>query len=283
MWLWWVVAGVVGWGVGWGLGWSEVEFLSVDVAAAEYGGVVVGVTVAGVLQWLVLRQRMARAAWWIVASLVSGVVAGGVIYGVGGDAGFSAEVAGDLDVGWVIEAGLYGAVLGVLQWLVLRGQVALSGLWVLASIVGWVVGDPVCSSLMGVRDVKLGRLRGRVRGDYRAGAGVVVASADRPQRQWRRSLLPRAGERTTVDWRWWFWWVLASTVGWAVGGGLSGSLGSIQVGYVGGMTVGAAGAGMLQWLVLRQRIDRAGWWVLATVLVQCRRRWRDRGRGGRRG
>ena len=123
--------------------------MSVDVAAAEYGGVVVGVTVAGVLQWLVLRQRMDRAAWWIVASLVSGVVAGGVIYGVGGDAGFSAEVAGDLDVGWVVEAGLYGAVLGVLQWLVLRGQVALSGLWVVASIVGWVVGDPVCSSLIG--------------------------------------------------------------------------------------------------------------------------------------
>ena len=149
LWLWWVVAGVVGWGVGWGLGWSEVEFMSVDVAAAEYGGVVVGVTVAGVLQWLVLRQRMARAAWWIVASLVSGLVAGGVIYWVGGDAGFTAEVARDLDVGWVVEAGLYGAVLGVLQWLVLRGQVALSGLWVLASIVGWIVGDPVCSSLMG--------------------------------------------------------------------------------------------------------------------------------------
>ena len=148
LWLWWVVAGVVGWGVGWGLGWSEVEFLSVDVAAAEYGGVVVGVTVAGVLQWLVLRQRMARAAWWIVASLVSGIVAGGVIYGVVGDAGFSAEVARDLDVGWVVEAGLYGVVLGMLQWLVLRGQVALSGLWVLASTVGWIVGDPVCSSLM---------------------------------------------------------------------------------------------------------------------------------------
>ena len=148
LWLWWVVAGVVGWGVGWGLAWSEVEFWSVDIAAAEYGGVVVGVTVAGVLQWLVLRQRMVRAAWWIVASLVSGVVAGGVIYWVGGDAGSTAEVATDLDVGWVVEAGLYGAVLGVLQWLVLRGQVALSGLWVLASTVGWIVGDPVCSSLM---------------------------------------------------------------------------------------------------------------------------------------
>ena len=73
-------------------------------------------------------------------------------------------------------------------------------------------------------------------------------------------------ERTPVDWRLWLQWMLASTVGWAVGGGLSGSLGSIQVGYVGGMTVGATGAGVLQWLVLRQRIARAGWWVLATML-----------------
>ncbi len=148
LWLWWVVAGVVGWAAGWGLGWSEVEFWSVDIAAAEYGGVVVGVTVVGALQWLMLRRQLAGAAWWIVASLVSGVVAGGVIYGVGGDAGFTAEVTRDLDVGWVVEAGLYGVVLGVLQWLVLRRQVALSGLWVLASTVGWIVGDPVCSSLM---------------------------------------------------------------------------------------------------------------------------------------
>ena len=72
-----------------------------------------------------------------------------------------------------------------------------------------------------------------------------------------------------MDWRLWFWWVLASTVGWAIGGGLSGALGSIQAGYVGGMTVGAAGAGVLQWLVLRRRIDRAGWWVLATALASA--------------
>ena len=75
-----------------------------------------------------------------------------------------------------------------------------------------------------------------------------------------------AGERAPAGWRLWLWWVLASMVGWAVGGGLSGSLGSIQAGYVGGMTVGAAGAGALQWLVLRQRIAGAGWWVLATLL-----------------
>ena len=151
LWLWWVVAGMVGWAAGWGVGWAVVEFLSTDIAVAGYVGVIAGVTVAGVLQWLVLRRQVAQAVWWIVASIVGGAVVGGVIVAVGADTGFAAEaaMARDVDVGWIVEAALYGAVLGVLQWLVLRRQVAMSGWWVLASTVGWVVGDPVCSSLIG--------------------------------------------------------------------------------------------------------------------------------------
>ena len=34
-------------------------------------------------------------------------------------------------------------MLGVLQWLVLRRQVARAGWWVLASTVGWIVGGLV--------------------------------------------------------------------------------------------------------------------------------------------
>ena len=149
LWLWWVVAGMVGWAAGWGVGWAVVESLSMDIAVAGYVGVVAGLTVAGVLQWLMLRRQVAHAVWWIVASIVGGAVVGGVIVAVGADTGFTAEVVRDVDVGWVVEAALFGAVLGVLQWLVLRRQVALSGLWVLASTVGWIVGDPVCSSLVG--------------------------------------------------------------------------------------------------------------------------------------
>jgi len=35
---------------------------------------------------------------------------------------------------------LSGAVTGILQWLVLRGQVSRAGWWVLASTLGWGLG-----------------------------------------------------------------------------------------------------------------------------------------------
>ena len=62
----------------------------------------------GVLQWLVLRRQMARAGWWVVASVVGwlvgwlvawggfGIVSGGGF--VGG--GFVGEVVSEA-VGWV--------------------------------------------------------------------------------------------------------------------------------------------------------------------------------------
>ncbi len=65
-----------------------------------------------------------------------------------------------------------------------------------------------------------------------------------------------------VGWRFWLWWVLASTVGWAVGG----NVGSIVDGSV-AVAMGVAGAGALQWLVLRRQVARAGRWVLASIVA----------------
>ncbi len=80
------------------------------------------------------------------------------------------------------------------------------------------------------------------------------------------------GERAPVDWRLWLWWVLASTVGWGVGGGAVGvalggglSRGIVVTGYV-GMVMGVIAAGALQWLVLRRQVAQAGWWVLASIV-----------------
>jgi hypothetical protein len=53
------------------------------------------------------------------------------------------------DVGWIGGVSLFGTVVGVLQWLVLRRQVARAGWWVLASTVGWVVGMPLGDSVGG--------------------------------------------------------------------------------------------------------------------------------------
>lgn len=83
-------------------------------------------------------------------------------------------------------------------------------------------------------------------------------------------------ERSRVGWGFWFWWVLASTMGWFFG---------FFVGAIGGYAVEpilpnyggaalhaalAAGVGIFQWLVLclvlRWRVSRAGWWVLASTV-----------------
>ena len=86
--------------------------------------VVVGGIVVGVLQWLVLRRQVARAGWWVVASIAAMAVVGVLVVA--------------LDEGAVVAGG--GLVVGALQWLVLRRQVARAGWWVPASGVGWVVG-----------------------------------------------------------------------------------------------------------------------------------------------
>ncbi len=132
LWLWWVLASTMGWAVGRPAGVAVGS--SGDIIMAGYVGVTVGGVVAGVLQWLVLRRQVARAGWWVMASAVAAAIVGVVIFGVG---------VVSVDVGWVVGAGLFGTVLGVLQWrLVLRCRIARAGWWVLASTVGWVAGGP---------------------------------------------------------------------------------------------------------------------------------------------
>ena len=60
-----------------------------------------------------------------------------------------------------------------------------------------------------------------------------------------------------LEWaEWWFWlkWVLVNAVGWALD----------WFGPV-GFTVVWAVVGTAQWLVLRKRVQRASWWVLASA------------------
>ena len=64
------------------------------------------------------------------------------------------------------------------------------------------------------------------------------------------------------------WWVLMSVVGVAIVGVLVFGLGLINkdVGWVLGVAVGWVALGALQWLVLREQVAGAGWWVLANTL-----------------
>lgn len=62
------------------------------------------------------------------------------------------------------------------------------------------------------------------------------------------------------------WWVLASTVGLPMGVALGGAAGSaLEAPAVEAFLV-APSIGAMQWLFLRQRVSRAGWWILASML-----------------
>ena len=83
----------------------------------------------------------------------------------------------------------------------------------------------------------------------------------------RMDVGPRSWRGWLKGWRLWLWWVLANTVGFAVGGsvgtavGLGLSSGPMVRGYV-AVTVAGIAAGVLQWLVLRRQVARAGWWAV---------------------
>jgi hypothetical protein len=76
------------------------------------------------------------------------------------------------------------------------------------------------------------------------------------------------------------WWVLASAAGFAVAGvgfqtavvafgyseGAEGLGSSVVLGLTVVGVLGGAVAGILQWLVLRRQVSRAGWWVLASTV-----------------
>jgi len=85
----WAAACTVGGAVG-GLvfeAFAKADLAEVTIARA-FGGVVfgalVGGFVAGAMQWLVLRQQVYRAGWWVLASTVGGAVAFAVGGAVGG-------------------------------------------------------------------------------------------------------------------------------------------------------------------------------------------------------
>ena len=59
-----------------------------------------------------------------------------------------------------------------------------------------------------------------------------------------------------MDWRWWLWWVLASTVGWAVGGFVSGITNTTAGWAVLGAVYGAITGLALVWQ--RHRLTRIG-------------------------
>lgn len=61
-------------------------------------------------------------------------------------------------------------------------------------------------------------------------------------------------------------WILASAIGWAIGGSIGYFIAPLDPGILTGLVIGAA-AGIAQWLILRQENFWAGWWIPISLIA----------------
>jgi hypothetical protein len=125
----------------------EAAGLDVDSPSGLFAAIIPAViggafgTPFGIAQWLVLRRRLGRASRWIFAAILGYalVFLAGTSLFPGGNAvtlGFAGQVLLGLGLGAAVSL-----PSGLLQWwLVLRGQVAQAGWWVVASLLSWAIG-----------------------------------------------------------------------------------------------------------------------------------------------
>jgi len=103
-------------------------------------GTALGITI-GFAQWLMLRQYVRKAGWWVLAS-----AAGWTIWCLGIAVATALtnlnETVSEVKVAnaiLVAATGSIGLVVGCSQWVVLRRRVRNAGWWILASMAGWAM------------------------------------------------------------------------------------------------------------------------------------------------
>lgn len=145
-WLLWVLASTVGFGLGGAVGTLSFTMGGGLAVVGAVFGALFG-AIGGIAQWLVMRQQVERAGWWIIATLggwaVAGAVGGGVAQAareVVGGGGVPQTISGGYAMGGLAFIVAFVAAGGILQWLVLRRQIVRASLWVALSTFGLFMG-----------------------------------------------------------------------------------------------------------------------------------------------
>jgi hypothetical protein len=89
---WWIIASALGWSAGFSIGAAVAQLLGFSEI---FFGMVVGFIIGaflGILQWLILRQKVLSAGWWVPASILAwtssllyyrpGISGAGAYYGI---------------------------------------------------------------------------------------------------------------------------------------------------------------------------------------------------------
>ncbi len=135
-WLRWVLASFLGFAVGGVVGGFAMFAFDDELWIAGFAlfGAIFGAA-GGAMQWLVLRRHVAQTGGWALATAVCYTLAGITTALI-----FSLPSSAVAVAGLVAFATVAGVAGGILQWLILRRKLARAGWWVLASILGLMVG-----------------------------------------------------------------------------------------------------------------------------------------------
>jgi len=163
-WLQWVlanaVAGFVGGRLGglvvavaWAVSWIDwLRDGAMPEAKAVFMSLPVFGALIGIAQWFVLWGRIRQSGWWVLATIVGGIVGAAVVSPVVlaiGEAVLGAFREGMAKALFGALVGtVFGASVGIMQWLVLRRQVYRAEGWVLASTVAWAVSGAVGTAVV---------------------------------------------------------------------------------------------------------------------------------------
>ncbi len=112
------------------LGWILGRFLLPNLAILT-----VGLSI-GILQWVILRQRLSDSWGWVLATAVGISLASlfNLVF-IPTEMSFSA--------GFVL-----GICVGAAQWLIIRTKVEWSGWWIVINIVAWTTGIAFISGFL---------------------------------------------------------------------------------------------------------------------------------------
>jgi len=287
--VWWVLATIVGFAVG----------VGPTFGVGVFGVVAFGATV-GIAQWLVLRRHVSRSGWWVLATTVGLVMAVALLLAVSD----AVSEAVDEVVDQAVDVAVEDAVGGRAVFFVVSEAVEVAVVDVVEDALeeaveeagGGAVASAMAESMLAALEDGLGEVVEEAVEEavYGGAAGnlwtvsefvgdeVVCFVEEANEDAWEeggegavvsavQEALDEAflGEAVRE--------AVASAMEEAGGGALEvgaaafgdapeGEAVGDAVGLGVGLAVGGATVGIAQWFVLRRRVSRAGWWVLASVV-----------------
>lgn len=131
LWLGWTLATVVGMLVGFLLSIPLVNLLDL-----QWARIIVPLLtgfIIGLAQWAALRSYLIDATDWILAGGASWAVA----YALGL---FLINALSDTFLGGFVGYVLFGVIVAVVQWPILRREIPNVWAWILANVIGWTLG-----------------------------------------------------------------------------------------------------------------------------------------------